>query len=76
MIDGHDVSDVTLASLRQSIAVVFQEAGLFNRSIGDNIAIGRPGATMADVEAAARLAKAHDFIVSKPDGYGFVIGER
>jgi ATP-binding cassette, subfamily B, beta-glucan exporter len=76
LIDGHDVSDVTLASLRQSIAVVFQEAGLFNRSIGDNIAIGRPGATMADVEAAARLAKAHDFIVSKPDGYGFVIGER
>jgi ATP-binding cassette subfamily B protein len=76
VIDGHDISDVTLVSLRQSIAVVFQDAGLFNRSIGDNIAIGRPGATMAEVEAAARLAEAHDFISRKPEGYGFVIGER
>jgi ATP-binding cassette subfamily B protein len=76
LIDGHDIADVTLASLRQSIAVVFQEAGLFNRSIGDNIAIGRPGATLAEVEAAARLAEAHDFISQKPGGYGFVIGER
>ncbi|HYD15608.1 MAG TPA: glucan ABC transporter ATP-binding protein/ permease [Hyphomicrobium sp.] len=76
VIDGHDVADVTLASLRQSIAVVFQDAGLFNRSIGDNIAIGRPGATLAEVETAARLAEAHDFIMRKPEGYGFVIGER
>ncbi|MCC7252399.1 glucan ABC transporter ATP-binding protein/ permease, partial [Hyphomicrobium sp.] len=76
LIDGHDIADVTLASLRQQIAVVFQDAGLFNRSIGDNIAIGRPGATLADVEAAARLAEAHDFISAKPEGYGFVIGER
>lgn len=76
LIDGHDISGVTLASLRHEIAVVFQDAGLFNRSIGDNIAIGRPGATLADVEAAARLAEAHDFIMQKPDGYGFVIGER
>ncbi len=76
LVDGHDIADVTLASLRQSIAVVFQDAGLFNRSIGDNIAIGRPGATLADVEAAARLAEAHDFIARKPGGYGFVIGER
>jgi glucan exporter ATP-binding protein len=76
LIDGHDIADVTLASLRHEIAVVFQDAGLFNRSIGDNIAIGRPGATLADVEAAARLAEAHDFILQKPDGYGFVIGER
>jgi ABC-type multidrug transport system fused ATPase/permease subunit len=76
LIDGNDISDFTLASLRQSIAVVFQEASPFNRSIGDNIAVGRPGATMAEVEAAARLAEAHDFIVQKPGGYGFVIGER
>jgi len=75
-IDGHDIADVTLASLRQSIAVVFQDAGLFNRSIGDNIAVGRPGATLAEVETAARLAEAHDFIMEKPGGYGFVIGER
>ena len=76
LIDGHDIADVTLASLRHQIAVVFQDAGLFNRSIGDNIAIGRPDATLADVEAAARLAEAHDFILQKPGGYEFVIGER
>lgn len=76
LIDGHDIAEVTLASLRKSIAVVFQDAGLFNRSIGDNIAVGRPGATLAEVEEAARLAEAHDFIVEKPEGYGFVIGER
>jgi ATP-binding cassette, subfamily B, beta-glucan exporter len=75
-VDGHDIADVTLASLRHSIAVVFQDAGLFNRSIGDNIAIGRPGATLAEVEQAARLAEAHDFITRKPGGYDFVIGER
>ena len=76
VVDGHDIADVTLASLRRQIAVVFQDAGLFNRSIGDNIAIGRPDATLAEVEAAARLAEAHDFIAQKPGGYGFVIGER
>ena len=76
LIDGLDIADVTLASLRRSIAVVFQDAGLFNRSIGDNIAIGRPGATLAEVEEAARLAEAHDFISRKPGGYDFVIGER
>ena len=75
-IDGHDIADVTQVSLRQSIAVVFQDAGLFNRSIGDNIRIGRPGATEAEVEQAARLAEAHDFITSKPGGFAFVIGER
>ncbi len=67
---------MTVASLRRSIAVVFQDAGLFNRSIGDNIAVGRPGATLAEVEEAARLAEAHDFISRKPGGYDFVIGER
>ena len=76
LIDGQDISDVTLNSLRHNIAVVFQDAGLFNRSIGDNIRIGRSEATDLEVEQAARLAEAHDFIARKPGGYGFVIGER
>jgi ATP-binding cassette subfamily B protein len=75
-IDGHDIRDVTLASLRHSIAVVFQDAGLFNRSIAENVRIGRPEASDAEVENAARLAEAHEFIVRKPGGYAFVIGER
>ena len=75
-IDGQDAAELTLASLRRSIAVVFQDAGLFNRSIGENIAIGRPGATLAEVEEAARLAEAHEFISRKPGAYDFVIGER
>jgi ATP-binding cassette subfamily B protein len=75
-IDGEDIAGVTLASLRASFAVVFQEAGLFNRSIGENIRIGRPEASDAEVERAARLAEAHDFIMQKPGGYDFVIGER
>jgi ATP-binding cassette, subfamily B, beta-glucan exporter len=75
-VDGHDIADVTLASLRGNMAVVFQDAGLFNRSIGENIRIGRPEAGDAEVEDAARLAEAHDFIVRKTGGYAFVIGER
>jgi len=75
-IDGHEVRSLSLTSLRAAIAVVFQEAGLFNRSIAENIEIGRPGATPADIERAARLAEAHDFILRKPDGYAFSIGER
>jgi glucan exporter ATP-binding protein len=76
LIDGEDINQVTLNSLRHSIAVVFQDAGLFNRSIGENIRIGRPEASDAEVEEAARLAEAHDFVVRKPGGYNFVIGER
>jgi len=76
LVDGHDISDVTLNSLRHNIAVVFQDAGLFNRSIAENIRVGRPDATDAEVEEAARLAEAHDFIAKKPDTYQFVIGER
>lgn len=75
-VDGHDIRDVTLASLRTSIAVVFQDAGLFNRSIAENIRIGKPGATDAEVQRAAELAGAHEFIVRKQGGYGFLIGER
>ncbi len=76
LIDGTDIRDVTLASLRQSIAVVFQDAGLFNRSIAENIRVGRPTATEEEIEAAARMAEAHGFISAKPGGYKFVIGER
>jgi glucan exporter ATP-binding protein len=76
LVDGQDIATVTMNSLRRSIAVVFQDAGLFNRSIGENIRIGKPDATDAEVERAARLAEAHDFISKKPGGYDFLIGER
>ena len=75
-VDGRDIAGVTLASLRRNVAVVFQEAGLFNRSIAENIRIGRPEADDAAVAEAARLAEAADFIEAKPGGYDFVIGER
>jgi glucan exporter ATP-binding protein len=75
-IDGNDVRDVTLASLRTSVAVVFQDAGLFNRSIAENIRIGKPDATDAEVQRAAALAGAHEFIMRKHGGYNFPIGER
>jgi ATP-binding cassette subfamily B protein len=76
LVDGQDIEEVTLNSLRHQIAVVFQDAGLFNRSIAENIRVGRPEATDAEVEVAGKLAEAHDFIVKKPGGYQFVIGER
>jgi glucan exporter ATP-binding protein len=76
LIDDQDIADVTLTSLRHNMAVVFQDAGLFNRSIAENIRIGRPEATDAEVERAAKLAEAHDFIAKKPASYAFVIGER
>jgi ATP-binding cassette subfamily B protein len=76
LIDGQDIEGVTLNSLRHQIAVVFQDAGLYNRSIAENIRIGRPEASDAEVEEAARRAEAHDFIMRKPGGYQFVIGER
>ena len=76
LIDGRDVRAVTLNSLRHAMAVVFQEAGLFNRSIRENLLIGKPDATQAELEDAARRAEAHEFIMRKPGGYDFVIGER
>ena len=63
LIDGTDIADVTLNSVRHSIAVVFQDAGLFNRTIAENIRVGRPDAPDAEVQRAARLAEAHDFIM-------------
>jgi ATP-binding cassette, subfamily B, beta-glucan exporter len=76
LVDGHDLRDVRLVSLRRQIAVVFQEAGLLNRSIADNIRLGRPQATDEEVEWAARLAEAHEFIVKTPEGYRTKIAER
>jgi glucan exporter ATP-binding protein len=76
LVDGHDIAGVTVNSLRSAIAVVFQDAGLFNRSIAENIRVGKPDASDQEVERAARLAEAHEFIMRKPGGYEFVIGER
>ena len=76
MIDGQDLRDVTLESLRAAIGVVFQESMLFNRSIRDNLLVGRPDATQEEIEEACRLADAHDFIARQPRGYDTLIGER
>jgi len=75
-IDGTDIRDVQQASLRQQIAIVQQEPVLFHRSLAENIAYGRPGATRAQIEEAARLANAHDFISRLPKGYETLVGER
>ncbi|MGD9816473.1 MAG: ABC transporter ATP-binding protein [Hyphomonadaceae bacterium] len=75
-IDGQDVRDVTIASLRAAIALVPQETALFNDTIRANIALGREGASDADIEAAARAAAAHDFILALPQGYGTIVGDR
>ncbi|MGB3387451.1 MAG: glucan ABC transporter ATP-binding protein/ permease, partial [Pseudaminobacter sp.] len=76
LIDGIDTRTVTRKSLRQSIATVFQDAGLFNRSIEENIRIGREGASYVDVHAAAEAAAAQEFILSKSEGYDTKVGER
>ncbi len=76
LLDGHDLRDITLESLRRNIGVVFQEALLFNRSIRDNLLVGRPDATSEDIERACRMAEAHDFITRKPQGYDSMVGER
>ncbi len=75
-LDGVDLRDATLASLRAQIAVVTQETFLFNDTVRANIAYGRPEVPHADVERAARLADAHDFILAMPHGYDTVVGER
>jgi ABC-type transport system involved in Fe-S cluster assembly fused permease/ATPase subunit len=75
-IDGQDIREVTQESLRRAIGVVPQDTVLFNDTIYYNIAYGRPGATRADVEEAARHAHIHDFITSLPDGYRTTVGER
>jgi len=74
-VDGVDIRDLTLASLRGHIAVVTQFTFLFNDSVRANIAYGTPGATTAEIEAAARAANAHDFVVGLPNGYETGIGD-
>lgn len=76
LIDGHDVRGVTVSSLRRRVAVVLQEPFLFTGTVRDNLRYGRPEATDAEVEAAARAVRAHDFIVALPDGYDTVLHER
>ncbi|GMG80971.1 ABC transporter ATP-binding protein [Paralimibaculum aggregatum] len=75
LIDGQDIRGVSMASLRASIALVTQETFLFDATAGENIAMGREGATHAEVEAAARAAEAHDFIAELPQGYDTPLGE-
>ncbi|MEQ1407616.1 ABC transporter ATP-binding protein [Neorhizobium sp. Rsf11] len=76
LIDGTDIRDVTLASLRRHVGVVQQEVYLFAGTVAENLRYGRPGATDAEVEAAARAANAHDFIMALPNGYDTDIGQR
>jgi ATP-binding cassette subfamily B protein len=76
LIDGYDVREVTIESLRRQIGIVLQETNLFTGTIRENIAFGRPDATDAEVENAARAAAAHDFITQMPEGYATSVGER
>ncbi|MBI3965211.1 MAG: ATP-binding cassette domain-containing protein [Chloroflexi bacterium] len=76
IVDGHDLRDVPVDSLRAQIGAVFQDTFLFNVSVGDNIRMGRPSATDAEVEAAAKQAQIHELVASLPEGYGTVVGER
>jgi ATP-binding cassette subfamily B protein len=75
-IDGHDIRDLTLVSVRRNIGVVFQEALLFNRSIEENVRVGKPEATPEELEAACRRAQAWDFIHAAPQGFASNVGER
>ncbi|MCJ7435425.1 MAG: ATP-binding cassette domain-containing protein, partial [Anaerolineales bacterium] len=75
-IDGHDLRDVTLDSLRSQIGIVLQETTLFSGTISENIAFGKPEATLDEIQSAARAAAAHDFIMLFPDGYNTHVGER
>lgn len=75
-IDGHDVREIDLGSLRSQVGIVMQDSFLFSMTIRENIAYGRPNATFAEIEAAARAAQAHEFILNQEEGYDTVIGER
>jgi ATP-binding cassette subfamily B protein len=75
-IDGVDVRDVSFASLRRAIGYVSQDVFLFQGTVRDNLAFGRPDATDEEIEAAARQAEAHEFIASMPSGYATIVGER
>ena len=75
-LDGHDLRDLTLASVRESVAVLLQETLLFDASVRENIAFGRPGASRGEIEAAARAAGAHEFVTALPEGYDTRVGQR
>jgi ABC-type multidrug transport system fused ATPase/permease subunit len=75
LIDGHDLRDLHLEDVRRNIGIVFQESFLFSNTVAANIAFGHPEATRAQVENAARIAAAHDFISALPHGYDTVLGE-
>jgi ATP-binding cassette subfamily B protein len=75
-LDGHDLRALSLESLRRNVGVVFQDAMLFNRSIRDNLLVGRPDATDPEIEMACRLAQAWDFIQATPEGLDTLVGER
>jgi ATP-binding cassette subfamily B protein len=75
-IDGQNIAGVTQSSLRSQIAIVPQDPALFHRTLAENIAYGSPCATLAEIEQAARLASAHDFITRLPKAYGTLVGER
>ena len=76
LIDGHDIRDVKLKSLRKHIGIVSQEIFLFNRTVKENISFGKPDAPMNDIIRAAKIAKAHEFIMKLPNEYDTIIGER
>ncbi|MBE9605445.1 glucan ABC transporter ATP-binding protein/ permease [Acetobacteraceae bacterium H6797] len=75
-IDGHDLREISLDDLRRHIGVVFQDSMLFNRTIRENLLVGKPDATQAELEEACRQAEAHDFITRQPEGYDTMVGER
>jgi ATP-binding cassette subfamily B protein len=76
LLDGQDIREVTVLSLRRQIGIVMQDTTLFAASVRENIAFGRPDASLAEIEAAARAASAHDFIMELPEGYDSYVGER
>jgi ABC-type multidrug transport system fused ATPase/permease subunit len=76
LLDGHDLRDLTVQTLRDNIALVIQEPILFSTTLRENIAYGRPTASREEIEAAARAANAHDFITALPNGYDTQVGER
>jgi ATP-binding cassette subfamily B protein len=75
-VDGVDVRDWELGALRRQIAIIEQDVFLFSRSVAENIAFGKPGASQAEIEAVARAAQAHEFIMALTEGYGTLLGER
>lgn len=76
LIDGHDVRDLKLKSLREQIGIALQEVFLFSATLKENIAYGKPTATMEEIVAAAKAAQIDDFITSLPNGYDTIVGER